>query len=168
MAPCWNGHREARAISAQNARNNGSKRVNYKCDCAIAIFNGAFAPNYFMIAIIIRLCTRKKRRSVKIFCDYKDVAMSIWNYYSYNSIVITVTLNRLLPQARVRITAVIVLLLCNWCSCYSLGQILYYYQLITHFNPCTISRAATVLLLVLVWPISTGYYSCYYWPYSYK
>ena len=37
----------------------------------------------------------------------------------------------------------IVLLLCNWYSCYSLGQILYYYQLITHFDPRTI-RAATV------------------------
>ena len=41
------------------------------------------------------------------------------------------------------ITAVIVLLLCNQYFCYSLGQILYYYQLITHFDPCTI-RAATV------------------------
>ena len=44
------------------------------------------------------------------------------------------------------ITAVIVLLLCNWYSRYSLGQILYYYQLITHFNPLTI-RAATVLYM---------------------
>ena len=40
------------------------------------------------------------------------------------------------------------LLLCNWYSCYSLGQILYYYQLISHLNPRTI-RTATESLHVL-------------------
>ena len=54
-----------------------------------------------------------------------------------------------------------------WYSCYSLGQILYHYQLITHFNPRTI-RAATVLLHVLIRPNSTRHRSCYYWPYLYK
>ena len=50
-------------------------------------------------------------------------------------------------EAKARVTA-IVLLLCNYHSI-SLGQILFYYQLITHFfNPCMIG-AATVLLFVL-------------------
>ena len=30
MAPCWNGHREARATSAQNARNNGIMYTNIR------------------------------------------------------------------------------------------------------------------------------------------
>ena len=51
---------------------------------------------------------------------------------------------------RVLITVVIVLLLCNCNSYYSLGQILYYDQLITHLSHRTIIRAATVLLLVLI------------------
>ena len=53
--------------------------------------------------------------------------------------------NTLLPKARVLITAVIILLLCNQQSCCSLVQILCHYQLIAHFNPRTI-RAATILL----------------------
>ena len=62
-------------------------------------------------------------------------------------------------------TAVIVLSVCNRYSCCSLGQILYYYQ--SHFHPRTILnphtiRAATVLLLVLIWPNSTCYRTCYY------
>ena len=67
MAPCWNGHREARATSAQNARNNGLT-INIKYNCAIAIFN-------VMIAIKIIMHARKRRR------DYNnrssDVSSSI-------------------------------------------------------------------------------------------
>ena len=80
--------------------------------------------------------------------------------FGCNSMVITVTIHYSHRQDRVQITAIIVLSLCNRYSCYSLGQILYYYQLITHFNPCTI-RAATVLLRVLVQPNSTRCRLCY-------
>ena len=51
---------------------------------------------------------------------------------------------------------VTVLSICNRCSCYSLWQILYYYQLITHFNLCTIGQQ------------QHSPHLCYYWPYLYK
>ena len=97
-----------------------------------------------------------------------DITNNLFQWWCcINSIAITVPIRYSHGQEYIRITAVIVLLLCNWYSCYSLGQILYYYQLITHFNSRTI-RAATVLLHVFVQPNSTHYCSCYYWPYSYK
>ena len=75
-------------------------------------------------------------------------ALSI--YYSEHSH------SALLPQARVPITALITLFLCsNPYSCYCLGQILYYYQLITYFNPHII-KAATVLPLVLLTVLITA------------
>ena len=78
--------------------------------------------------------------SYNTFAIIDGIIVTVYSDYSHNI---------LLPQARVLITAVIVLLLCNRYSCYSLGQLLYYYQLITHFNP-RIIRATTVPLLVLI------------------
>ena len=54
----------------------------------------------------------------------------------------------------------VVLLLCNQYFCYSLAKILYYYQLITHFNPCTIGQQP-YSYLYLILPNSTRYHSCY-------
>ena len=81
-------------------------------------------------------CLKLERQNVTTFRMYihEQTATFSCHYFVTNTVIIVMIIvqyysqNKLLPQARVPNRAVFVLLLCNWYSCYSLGQILYYYQ----------------------------------------